>query len=411
MLGIAANTALFSVVDTVLWKPLPYPDAARLVTLLEASPAKSQKESLIAPALLEDWNRMSRTFTAISGFYSENVTDTSRAEPERLAGRRVAPRYFHVFGTRPLVGRAFTADEERLGGPQAAVISYGLWARRYGLDPRVTSRRLVLAGEGFSIVGVMPDNFAPTAIDVWLPARTPPFLLRQRNARFYSGVGRMKPGITLEQARSDLASVQSALGEQFPATDKGWSAAIRDMKAARVGDAARPLVLLFGAVAMLLLLTVTNVAGLVLAQLHQRERELAIRASIGATRGQVMVAVMREIGLLAAAGAVAGWAVASESLRLVARLFSDVPRINELAIDWRALAFAIAAGLVGSVAFGLLPAWRATSPKQRGDVSACRAGNSGQTPAPAARAGGGADRGDNGPGGRRGAPGAQLLQS
>lgn len=362
-LGIGANTALFSVVDTVLWKPLPYPDSAHLVTILEASPARTQKESLIAPAVLEDWNRLNRTFIAISGSYSDTVTDTSGREPERLAARRVAPRFFQVYGTRPLVGRTFTADEERSGGPQVAVISYGLWERRYGLDPVVTGRRLVLAGQGYTVVGVMPQDFAAASIDIWLPAQISPFLLQQRGVRaqFLSGVGRTRQGVTLEQARADLASMQNALGEQFPATDKGWSAIVRDMKAARVGDAAQPLTLLFGAVGMLLLITVINVAGLVVAQLDQRERELAIRASIGATRRQVIASVMREIGLLAAAGAVGGWAVAAGCLHVVAALFADLPRINELAIDWRALGFAIAAGFAGSIAFGLAPAWRATN--------------------------------------------------
>ncbi|MBV9747094.1 MAG: ABC transporter permease, partial [Acidobacteriia bacterium] len=293
----------------------------------------------------------------------ENVTDTSGSEPERLAGRRVAPRYFQVFGAAPIVGRTFASEEERFGGPHAAVISYGLWSRRYGFAPEVITRRLILAGQSYSIIGVMPPNFAAGSIDVWLPAQTPPWLLRQRNARYFSGVGRLRPGVTPEQARADLVSAQNALGEQFPTTDKGWSVSIRGMKEARVGDSARPLGLLFGAVALLLLITVTNVASLVVAQLNQRARELAIRASIGATRGQVIAAVMREVGLLATAGSLAGWAAAAAAFPLMKRLFSDVPRIDELAIDWRALAFATAAGLAGTMAFGFLPARRATNPK------------------------------------------------
>ncbi|HEY7390925.1 MAG TPA: ADOP family duplicated permease [Bryobacteraceae bacterium] len=359
-LGIGANTALFSVVNTVVLRPLPYPDAAQLVLLLEASPAKSQKESLIAPVLLEDWNRLSRTFTAISGSYSDSLTDTSGSEPERLGGLRVAPRYFQVYGVAPVIGRTFSPVEERFGGPQSAVISYGLWARRFALDPRITTRRLVFGGQGYSIVGVMPPNFAAPSIEVWLPAQVPPFLLRQRAARYFSGVGRMKPGVTLAQARADLDSVQHALGEQFPATDKGWSAAIRDLKAARLGDAARPLTLLFAAVGMLLLITLTNLAGLVIAQLHQRERELAIRASIGATRAQAIGGILLEVGVLTSAGAAAGWTAAYASLPLVRLIFADVPRIFELSMDWRAPAFAVAAGFLALAVCGFLPAWRAT---------------------------------------------------
>lgn len=365
-LGIAVNTALFSVVDTVLLKPLPYPEPSQLVVLMEASPAKAQKESLVAPGRLEDWNRLSRTFSAIAGSYTENVTDTSGSEPQRLSGRRVSPRYFQVFGMKPAVGRAFTADEERFGGPQAAVISNGLWSRRFGRDPRITSRRLVIGGQGFSVVGVMPPHFLSASVDVWIPAQHPAFLMQQRNARFYTGFGRIKPGFTREQARTDLAAVQHALGEQFPQTDKDWSVAVTDLKETQVGNSTRPLMLLLGSVALLLLITVTNVAGLVLAQLHQRERELAIRASIGAARSQVVAAVMREMTVLAFAGAVGGWALAAGSLRLLAREFSNLPRISELALDWRPLSFAVAASFLGAVGFGLLPALRAT----RADLAA-----------------------------------------
>ncbi|MGO9010181.1 MAG: ABC transporter permease [Bryobacteraceae bacterium] len=368
--GIAVNTALFSVVETVVWKPLPYPDSERLVALYEASPAKDQKVSLIAPGRLEDWNRLNRTFTAIAGAYTENVTDTSGAEPVRLSGLRVSPRYFQVFQTNPILGRTFTPDEQRDGGPHAAVISYGVWAGRYGQDPRITSRRLIIGGQGFGIVGVMPMNFAGRAetaqsygaggVDVWIPAQTAPFLMGLRDARFYNGVGRVRPGVTIEQARADLTSVQHALGEQFPATDKGWSVMTRPLKQARLGDSAKPLFLLFGAVGLLLLITVTNVASLSLAQLHSRQRELAIRVSVGATRMQVVASVMREIAMLAAAGAAAGWAIAYVSMPLLARLFADLPRIGELRMDWRAALFAIAATVVAAVLFGLLPAVRAT---------------------------------------------------
>ncbi len=178
--GIAVTTAVFSVVDTVLIKPLPFPNADRLVTVMEANPAKTQKVSLIAPGRLEDWNRANQTFEAISGLYGENVTDTSGPEPERLRGLRVAPRYLAVFGMSPLVGRSFTSDEEKFGGPTAAVISEGLWGRRYGRNPDAVGRRLILAGVGYTVVGVMPAAFTSAAIDVWLPAQTPPGLLQVR---------------------------------------------------------------------------------------------------------------------------------------------------------------------------------------------------------------------------------------
>ena len=360
-LGIAANTALFSVVNTVLLKPLPYPEPDRLVTVYEADSAKTQATSLIAPGRIEDWNRLSQSFTAVSGSYSENVTDTGGGEPERLTGLRIGPRYFEVFGAPPLLGRTPSADEEREGGPQVAVISHGLWTRRYGQDPNVVERRLVLGGERVSIVGVMPKSFAAAAIDVWIPAQHSAFLMRQRQARFYNGVARMKRGVCDRQAQQDLARVQQTLAEQYPASDKGWSATVRDLKAARLGDAGKPLVLLFGAVALLLAITVTNVSSLVLAHLDDRQREIAIRFSIGGARGQIVGALMRETAVLAAAGAAVGWAGAALSMRAIAKLFATTPRIGELALDWRALVFAAVLSAAGALAFGLLPALRATA--------------------------------------------------
>ena len=377
-LGIGVNTALFSVVNTVLLQPLPFPRPAELVTVMEATAAHRQKESLMAPVRIEEWSRLSRTFQTISGSYSENVTDTSMSQPQRLDGRRVAPRYFNVYGMPALLGRTFTPDEEVAGGPLAAVISYGLWARRYGLDPRITSRRLIVEGRGYSIVGVMPKTFTSASIDVWLPAQVNAFLMRQRDARFFSGVGRMKPGVTVPQAQADLASVENALAERYPKTDKGWSALVGDLKDARVGDARKPLVLLFGAVVLLLLITVSNVASLVLAQLKERERELAIRSSLGATQTQVVGSVMREIGWLAAGGAISGYGLARFSMRLLAKLFADTPRMTELSIDWRALAFAMAASLAGAVAFGLLPALRATRAGNAGTLIRVGRGVAGQ---------------------------------
>lgn len=365
VLGIGATTTLFSAVDTILLRPLPYPNADRLVTLLESSPSKNKKESLIAPGRLEDWQRLNQTFEAIAGSYAENVTDTSGAEPERLAGRRVSPRFFSVFGAAPLIGRTFTKEEEVDGGPASAVISYGLWTRRYGQDHAVLGQRLVLAGRSYTIVGVMPKVFAAPSVDLWIPAQIAPFLMRLREARFFSGIGRMKPGVTIQQAQADLARVQQQLGEQYPQSDKNWSAVALDLKEQRVGDYRRTLLLVFGAVALLLLIAVANISGLTLAQLHQREREMAIRSSVGASRGQVIGTVMREVLLVAAAGAVCGAAVSALLISLMSKIFADLPRMTELAFDWRAVSFAAVCSLAATVVFGAIPAIQST----RGDLA------------------------------------------
>jgi putative ABC transport system permease protein len=363
VLGIGATSTLFSVVDTILLKPLPYPNPDRLVTVYEASPSKSKTESLIAPVRLEEWNRMNQTFEAIAAQYTENITDTSGPEPERLAGRRVSPRYFDVYRAAPLMGRTFTKEEDVAGGPTSVVISHAFWTRRYAQDRNVIGKRLVIGGKGYSVVGVMGKEFAAPSTDLWIPAQLNSFLMTQiREARFYNGVGRMKPGVTIQQAHADLARVQQRLGEQYPQSDKGWSALVTDLKEMRVGEYRRTLLLVFGAVGLLLLIAVANIAGLTMAQLHQREREMAIRSSVGASRGQVVATVMREVLLIAAAGAVLGGAAAFAGVGLMSKLFASLPRMAELQFDWRAVAFTALASLAAALVFGLVPAIQSTRP-------------------------------------------------
>jgi len=356
--GLAA--AVFSVVNGVLWQPLPFPGGGELVAVYEAHPGQQQRTSLIAPARLDDWRRLNRTFSAISGSYAESVTDTSGAEPERLDGRRVAAGYFGVFTMTPLAGRTFVPDEERYGGATAAVIAEDFWTRRFNRNPAAVGSRLIVGGAGYTIVGVMPRAFSATPIDVWLPAQVAPFLMTVRGARFISGVGRLRPGVSVDEAREDLARVQRALGEQYPSTDAGWSADVRDLKDVRVGDYRRPLVLVFAAVGLLFAIAAINVAGLVLVQLHRRDTEFAIRAALGASRGRIVAAIMREMALLGVASAVLGAAIAYALTRFAASAFPSLPRIAETAVDRRALAFVLLSVVVAAVVFGVIPAVVAT---------------------------------------------------
>src|SRR6185437_13172351 len=220
--GIAATTSVFSIVDATVLQPLPYPHPDRLTSVLEANSAKSEAAGLIAPARLEDWNRLNHTFSGLSGEYWENVTETSGVTPE----------FFSVFGVSAVVGRTFFPDEEASGGPAAAVISDHVWTRRFHRRADITSRHLELGNQSVPIVGVMPPDFGDKNVDVWLPAQLSPQLVQQRDARFLTGVGRMKPGVTIAQAQRDLARVQAALGVEFPATDRGWSDRLRDLKSA-----------------------------------------------------------------------------------------------------------------------------------------------------------------------------------
>jgi predicted permease len=355
-LGAGLATAAWSLLDTILIRPLPFPAADRLVMVYEASPAARDNTSLIAPGRLEDWNRLNRTFAAISGSYTENVTDTSGEQPERLQGRRVAPRFFSTFGMAPIAGRTFTDAEEQANGPDVAVIGERFWERRFTRDPSAVGRALAIGGRAYTIVGVMPATFTAAPTDVWLPTQFSPEMLRMRGARFLGGIGRLRPGTSLEEAARDLAAVQRALATEFPATDAGWSAEIRPLKEVRVGDARRGLILVFGAVSLLWIIAIANVAGLTLVHVQRRARELAIRAALGASRARVIGVVAREGLLVAALGGAAGAILARWLVSAMPGLLPALPRMEELALDLRALAFVTGGSVLAAGVFSVAPA-------------------------------------------------------
>jgi predicted permease len=358
--GIAATTAVFSIVDATVLQPLPYPNPDRLAVVLEANAAKSEAAGLIAPGRLEDWNRRNRTFTAISGSYAESVTETSGDIPERLSAQRTMPRFFTVYGVHAVIGRTFTPEEEASGGPAAAVISDRLWTRRYQRRTDLTSEHLMLKGQRYAIVGVMPPEFAPANVELWIPAQISPALLGARDARFVTGIGRMRPGITIAAAQRDLARVQADLGREFPVTDARWSAHVADLRSSRVRDVAEPLVFILGAVALLLLIAIANTAGLVFAQLQRREQELAIRGLLGAPRHGVVIGIVQEILIVAALAVALAVALDVVLLHAGASLLASLPRASAIDVDWRALLVASFCGVGAALLCGVLPAWRAT---------------------------------------------------
>jgi putative ABC transport system permease protein len=358
--GTGITAAVFSLVDTVLIKPLPYPDSDRLVTVYESSAFLKQNIGLVAPVRLEDWQRLSRSFASISGSYGENVTDTSGSEPERLEGIRVQPRFFTVFATPPIAGRYFTDDEEVFGGPGVAIISERFWARRFERRPEAIGRALKIGGRSYEIVGVMPASFASGTTDVWLPSQTPPGLLAVRDARFLRGIARLKPGVTIEAGQRELASVQETLARDFPKTDAGWVVQLRGLKDARIGDAGRGLTIVLAAVASLWVIAVANIAGLTLVQMQRRGHELALRVALGASRLRVIATVIREGLLIAIVGGGLGALLTGWLLSLMPTLLTRTPRINEVALDWRALAFVAATSILAACAFSLIPAVTST---------------------------------------------------
>lgn len=363
-LGIGANSAIFSAIDTVLLRPLPYPAADRLVAVYETNAAQKQLTSLVGPGRLEEWNRLNRTFDGIAGSYFENLTDTTGPLPERVAAFRTSPRFFSVLATPPALGRTPTPQEETFGGPGAVVLSDTLWRRRLGADPSIIGSTLTLGGVSRTVVGVMPPWFRyPSAtVDAWIPAQMSAGLLGARQARFFRAVGRLKPGVTPDQARADLSVVQARLGEQFPQTDRGWSAGVEPLKEefGQVGGVRRSLWLLFGAVLLLLLAACGNVACLLLADATRREHEVAVRFALGAARRVVIRQLLREGLVLALAGSAAGLLLARWAIAALRTSATRLPRAAELQVDGRLVAFTLALAVLTTVVFALAPALQAT---------------------------------------------------
>ncbi len=358
-LGIGANSAVFSALDAVLLRPLPFPEADRLVQLRQAQ--KDSPETNIAPIRLEDWNRLNTTFDAITGYYTEDVSDTSGELPAIVRRAFVAPRFHEVWGIAPSLGRGFTTADHQPGGPSVALVSDRYWRDQLGADPNVVGRAVRLGAAPLHVLGVMPASFRfpDRGVDLWLPVRMSSQLDAVRIATWYTGVGRLKRGATLEQARANLAAVQSQLADQFPQTDRSISVAMAPLKDVTIAGARESLWLLFSAVSVLLLITCTNVTALLLARALQRRHETSVRLSLGATRGTVAAQMLTEAGVLCLAGGAGGVVLATAASAAFRLAAGDLPRMDEIQLDWRILAYTLVVTMAVALACGLLPAIRA----------------------------------------------------
>lgn len=349
-IGISATTAVFSLINTILLHPLPYPGSTRLVSLHQVRTSADQIRSRVAPAQLEDWAARTHSFDALAGYDLETVAETTGPVPEQIHIAKVSPRFFEVLGTAPLVGKVFSDQEEHFGGPAAIVISERLWQRRFSGNVGVLGRNLHLEKRSYVVSGVMPEGFQfpdPT-IDGWIAMQADPDLLRDRTAaaRFYECVGRLSPGFTLRRAQQELEEVQRTLGNVYPTTDAGWSVAIEPLKEHLVGSVTPTLWLLFFSVGLLLLIAASNVACLLLSQINARAREISTRCALGAGRGAIVRLLLAQGLGFSTLGCLAGVLAAAATVKWL-RL-SDIPRISELAIDGKVLLFA--AGMSVSVA-------------------------------------------------------------
>ena len=359
-LGIGANSAVFSAIDAVLIRPLPFPNAHQLIRLQQTHPTTG--DTLVAGARVMDWRQATRTLAVVTGYVTEDVADTTGDLPQRVHRATVLPGFFDLWGIHPALGRGFTDGEHRFGGPSAVVISHRYWVTRFGGDRDVLTRQVRLAGRSYQVVGVMPSGFQflDRDTDWWVPESIDAPWAQARQFRSTISFARLRAGATFEQARAELEGVQAVLAQRFPQTDRDLHPVVVPLKETLISSSRGSLWLLFGAVSILLLIACSNIGALLLSRGAQRGPEIALRYSLGATRRTVMWQLLTEATVLAAAGGAAGLAVAAVTARALQRLAPDVPRLNEAGIDGRILFYTSACVIVVALLCGLVPALRSS---------------------------------------------------
>ena len=356
-LGIGANTAMFSVVNAVLLRPLSYPEPDRIVTLSSLWKNSGKHGQVSAPDF-HDWHDRSTAFSAMAFYDSESVAASVGSRAEYVNSTEVTPEFFQVFGVKPVVGRWFSADEQKRGG--AALIGYAFWQSHFGGNPNVIGKNIRMFNYNLPIVGVLPAGFRfPDDSEVWLPVigETP-----SRSAHNYLVVGKLKRGVSLESAQSQMTAIGARLSQEYPHSNEGKSVSVTRLSDEMVSNLRSTLYVLLGAVTLVLLIACANIATLLLAKATARSREIAIRAAVGASRRRIVKQLIVESLVLGVAGAFGGALLAVwGSAALVAMAPANVPRLEEAGIDGRVLAFTLAISLVASLLFGLVPALQASS--------------------------------------------------
>ena len=361
-LGIGANAAVFSAVNAVLLRPLAFPHGDELVEMRQINFKSKNPNTLVAPLRLEDWNHLNTTLQAITGWFTEDASDTSGPMPTRVDEAFVAPRFLQVWGIAPLLGRNFTSAEEHFGGPNAVLISYRYWHGHFNGDSHAVGKALRIGPMTFPVVGVMPQNFRfpDPDVDLWIPNAPDAPYSQDRTSTWFTAVGRLKPGVSVANAQADLAHVQRQLGQQYPKTDADFTIQLQPLKQVVLHGAGDSLWLLYGSVTLLLLIACTNIATLLLARTSERQHEIAIRYALGASRGTIVVQLLAEVFSLALLGAVLGLGLAYGAIRLFHTFAQTLPRVDEVTLDWPIVAYALLCGIGATLACGLFPALRST---------------------------------------------------
>jgi putative ABC transport system permease protein len=360
---MGATTAIFSVVDAVLLKPLPYRGPERLLVVWEKNPAQNKFRLFVAAGNFRQWQQQSRSFEAMAAIQDVHINLTGgpngHLDPEELRAERVSAELFPLLGVQPLIGRAFRPDEDQPGRANWVLLSHRLWQRRFGADPSIPGKTIRLRDQNYTVVGVLPAGFSilDPAVDIWVPLGLNTSDPRVAGARSLMVVARLKPGVGIDQARIEMETIGSGLERSNPALNTGWRPSLFPFREELVGKAHQALLVLLGAVGFLLLMACTNVANLLLARSASRRKEIAIRNAMGATRARILVQLLSESMLLALAGGAFGLILARAGVAILARLGSEsIPRLAEARLDARLFLFALGVSVLTGMLFGMAPA-------------------------------------------------------
>ena len=363
-LGIGATTTIFSIINAVLLRPLPYAEAERLVMVWMDNRQMGMNEDIHSWPNLNDYREQNRVFEALAAYRGASANLTGEGEPERILGAAASANFFEVMRVAPVAGRVFTAEEDRQGSDRVILISHGLWRRRFGADPQLVGRDISLNGVNRTVIGIMPPDFRfpSREAEFWMPLAAPPQFTANRETYWLTVIGRLRPDATLEQARAEMEGIARRLEEQYPATNRGMGVNLVSLREQTIGRVRPALLVLLGAVGFVLLIACANVANLLLARAGAREREFAVRAAIGAGRLRIIRQLLVESALLALVGGALGVLLAVwglDALKLVAP--ADMPRLDQVGVDARALAFTLGVASLTALLFGLAPALQAAN--------------------------------------------------